>query len=190
MEELIKRCIELCGDEEFVFSDGDINSNILLIGEAPGENEIIQKKPFVGKAGKNLDEFLHVLGIDREDLYITNSVKFRPHKISPKTGKKVNRSPSISEVRSFKELVQDELSLVDPAIIVTLGNTPLKQLFDERSKIGELHGKILKINLGDKEYPLFPLYHPASIIYRRELKEVYIEDLKKLKKYIREKGVL
>ncbi len=190
MEELIKRCIEICGDEEFVFSDGDINSNIVLIGEAPGENEIIQKKPFVGKAGKNLDEFIQVLGIEREDLYITNSVKFRPYKISPKTGKKVNRSPSISEVKSFKELVQDELAFVDPSIIVTLGNTPLKQLLDEKSKIGELHGKIFKIKLGDKEYPLFPLYHPASIIYRRDLKPVYIDDLQKLKKYICEQGIV
>ncbi|KDR94506.1 DNA polymerase [Peptoclostridium litorale DSM 5388] len=190
MEELIKRCIEICGGEEFVFSDGDIGSNILLIGEAPGENEIIQKKPFVGKAGKNLDEFIQILGVKRGDVYITNSVKFRPYKISPKTGKRINRSPSILEIRSFRALVQDELALVDPSIIVTLGNTPLKQLLDEKSQIGDIHGKILKVNIGEKEYDLFPLYHPASVIYRRELKQVYIEDLQKLKKYICENGIV
>lgn len=190
MEELIKRCRNLCGGEDFVFSDGDADSRILLIGEAPGENEIIQKKPFVGKAGKNLDEFIDILGIDRKDLYITNSVKIRPYKISSKTGNKINKSPSISEIRKFKDLVKDEIIKVNPEVIVTLGNTPLKQLLDEKSKIGEVHGKPINIELNGNEFILFPLYHPASVIYRRELKSVYIEDLKKLKEFIKKIGIV
>ena len=77
-----------------IFGDGDVDSQIVLIGEAPGKNEILQGRPFVGQAGKNLDEFINVLEIKKADLYITNVVKMRPYKINEQTGREANRTPT------------------------------------------------------------------------------------------------
>lgn len=168
-----------------VYGDGQPNSKIVLIGEAPGKNEIEQGKPFVGQAGKNLQEFMEILGIRREDIYITNIVKFRPCKISDKTGRISNRAPTKEEIRTSEPFVKKEIGILEPKLIVSLGNVPLKSLIgDESATIGEYHGKPININFIEKPIVLFPLYHPASIIYRAELKSVYIEDLHKLKKYI------
>ncbi|MZQ74797.1 MAG: uracil-DNA glycosylase [Peptoclostridium sp.] len=189
MEKLFERCTELSDGEEFVFSDGRTDSGIMLIGEAPGENEVKLKKPFVGKAGKNLDEFISILGIEREDIYITNAVKIRPHKLSLKTGKRINRSPSKAEVDRFRELVVEEIKMVTPKIIVTLGNTPLKQLLQREVRIGDMHGTLMELELGGRIYSLFPLYHPASIIYNRDLRQIYIDDLARLREIIHRLGI-
>lgn len=169
-----------------VFGDGNPEAQIVLVGEAPGRQEVQQGKPFVGQAGKNLDEFIEVLGIKREDLYITNTVKFRPVKINPETGREVNRPPSREEVRIFTEFIGKELEVIAPNLVVSLGNIALKCILkDENATIGTLHGTALDVNFSNTAFKLFPLYHPASIIYRRELKAVYVEDLHKLKEYIR-----
>lgn len=189
MEKLLERCMELSDGEEFVFSDGRMDSSIMLIGEAPGENEVKLKRPFVGKAGKNLDEFISMLGIERDDIYITNAVKIRPHKLSLKTGKRINRSPSKAEVDKFRELVLEEIKFITPKIIVTLGNTPLKQLLQRDVRIGDVHGMLMYVEVGDKTYMLFPLYHPASIIYNRDLRQVYIDDLSRLREVIHGLGI-
>ncbi len=185
MEKLIKKCMNLCQEEEFIFGEGSRKAKIMLIGEAPGENEIKKKRPFVGKAGKNLDELLSILEINRAEIYITNSVKIRPYKISEKTGRKINRSPNKEEINKFREIIIGEIEYVQPKIIVTLGNIPLNQITEKNIKIGDCHGKLMKINISEKEYKIFPLYHPASIIYNRKLKDVYIEDIIILKEIIK-----
>ena len=83
-----------------VFGEGDPGARVMMIGEAPGEQETLQGRPFVGRAGKNLDEFLEIAGMDRGQLYVTNTVKFRPTKLSP-AGRVVNRPPTQEEVRLF-----------------------------------------------------------------------------------------
>ncbi|MCT4605909.1 MAG: uracil-DNA glycosylase [Marinisporobacter sp.] len=184
IEKLNKKIIEEHEDQEIVLGNGSVDSSMILIGEAPGAKEVEAKLPFVGQAGKYLEEFLHVLELDRKELYITNTVKFRPTKISSKTGGKINRAPSKKEIENFKGYLFDEIEIIQPQVIITLGNVPLKTITgNEKDKIGELHGKAIKVNIKDREYKVFPLYHPAAVIYRRELKEVYIEDLKKLKKF-------
>nr|WP_255547813.1 uracil-DNA glycosylase [Crassaminicella indica] len=184
IEELNKKILDEHKDKEIVLGNGSINSAIVLIGEAPGAKEVEEKLPFVGQAGKHLEEFLNILELDRGELYITNTVKFRPTRKSSKTGREINRAPSKKEIEDFKEYLFDEIDIIKPKVIVTLGNVPLKTMMsNENNKIGELHGKNIKVNIKNKEYDLFPLYHPAAVIYRRELKEVYIDDLKKLKKF-------
>nr|WP_207669733.1 uracil-DNA glycosylase [Marinisporobacter balticus] len=184
LEELNKRILEEHKEKEIVLGTGSMNSKILLIGEAPGAKEVEVKLPFVGQAGKHLEEFLEILELDRKEIYITNTVKFRPTKKSSKTKGEINRAPSKKEIEDFKKYLFDEIAIIKPQIIVTLGNVPLKTVKgDENAKIGELHGKNDKVNINDREYNLFPLYHPAAIIYRRELKTVYIEDLQQLKKF-------
>ncbi len=182
---------ELCGrikafykSENLVFGEGKKKAAIMLIGEAPGKDEVREKRPFCGKAGRNLDEFLYVLGLNRSDLYITNVCKFRPHKVSEK-GTVSNRPPTRVEIEAALPFLCEEINAISPRIIVTLGNTPLRACFgDFKKSIGDVHGRMLDIRIGDREYHLFPLYHPASIIYNRALKTVYEEDLARLKKYV------
>lgn len=185
MKLLNKKVMEEYSHEKIVLGHGDLNSSIILIGEAPGAKEIEMGEPFVGQAGKHFEEFLEVLNIKREDVYITNSVKYRPTKINPKTKRLSNRTPTSREIDAFRRYIYEEIDIIKPSIIVTLGNTPLKAIFNDDLKIGEVHGKIMEVKIQDENYRIFPLYHPAAIIYRRELKGTYMEDLIKLKKEIK-----
>lgn len=161
----------------FVVGEGPSNARVALVGEAPGKDETLQGRPFVGKAGKNLDEFLDMTGLKRADLYITNVVKFRPVRVSDK-GTTANRPPNAEEIALFKPWLLEELTTLCPDFIVTLGNTPLKALCGAKEVIGAAHGRVLSEVLGAK---LFPLYHPASVIYNRSLRPVYEDDLQKLR---------
>ncbi len=168
-------------NKTLVFGDGSLHPEIMLIGEAPGGDEEKQGRPFVGKAGKNLTEFLTAIDLKREDLYISNVVKLRPTKESPKTGKLVNRPPSKEEIAFFLPFLQEEIRLVNPKWIVTLGNVPLKAVTGANLSIGDCHGTLCQTS---ENLRLFPLYHPAAIIYNRSLKETYDSDLQKLKTLI------
>ncbi|KNF07076.1 uracil-DNA glycosylase, family 4 [Gottschalkia purinilytica] len=185
LQELNKTIKDAFKEKDIVLGNGDENSTIILIGEAPGAKEVELKEPFVGQAGKHLTKFLEILKIDRKDLYITNTVKFRPTKDSAKTGKPINRAPSKDEINMFKDYLFDEIHIVNPKVIVTLGNVPLKTVLqNEGATIGELHGKDIEINLQEKEYYLFPLYHPAAVIYKQDLKETYENDLRNLSEFL------
>jgi len=181
---LNEKIINSYPNEKLVLGHGNLNSPIMLIGEAPGAKEIELGQPFFGQAGKHLEEFLQVLEIKREDIYITNSVKYRPTKVNPKTGRLSNRTPTIKEIEDFREFVFEEIDIINPKIIVTLGNIPLKSLLEKSIKIGEVHGRLESIYINGNPYSIFPLYHPAAVIYNRDLREVYISDLHKLKKEI------
>lgn len=163
-----------------VFGEGGLQARVMLIGEAPGEQETMQGRPFVGRAGKNLDEFLALSGLERRTLYITNTVKFRPVKHS-KSGGVVNRPPTREEVELFVSWLQREIELVNPEWIVTLGNVALRALMGRSAAIGAFHGREFPLE-GRK---LFALYHPASILYNPAIKAVYREDVIRLGKLVR-----
>lgn len=166
-------------DKALVHGEGNTRAPaILLIGEAPGEKEALEKRPFVGKAGKNLDEFLSLAGFERWDIYITNVVKIRPC-VEGAGGRLRNRAPNREEIALFKPYLTREIALVNPRAVVTLGNVPLKAVYDEKAVIGKYHGQWLKTPDGRA---LYALYHPASIIYRRELKSVYEADILNLRR--------
>ena len=172
-------------EKVLVFGEGQHDRPaIMLIGEAPGEQETLQRRPFVGKAGKNLDGFLDVVGLKREEIYISNVVKVRPTKVSEK-GRVSNRPPNREELALFTPYLYEEILLVQPRLIVTLGNVALKALAGSKAIIGSLHGSLTEASVTHEKqtaaFPLFPLYHPASIIYNRALQEVYQDDLVKLK---------
>lgn len=165
-------------DTVLVPGDGNREKpRLMLIGEAPGGEEVAQRKPFVGKAGKNLDEFLALAGLHRPDIYVSNVVKIRPSELGP-TGRTRNRAPNKQELAFFTPWLLREIDLVQPELLVTLGNTPLQALVTPQSLVGSCHGTWLDSRTGQK---LFCLYHPASIIYRRELKAVYEADIQTLK---------
>ena len=162
-------------DVRIVTGEGPVRPRIMLIGEAPGEQEALQGRPFVGKAGKILDGLLKSVGLKREEIYISNAVKLRPTRLSP-AGHIVNRPPSTDEVRFFAPWLMREIDLVAPELLVTLGNVPLRVLLGRQATIGEKHGSISEV--GGRR--LFPLYHPASLIYTPALRPVYEADVRAL----------
>lgn len=167
----------------FITGDGPIPSDIMFIGEAPGKSEVESGKPFVGMAGKNFEKYLNSIDIKRENIRITNTCFFRPIKIKKsKSGKTTisNRPPKISEVNLFKEILNEEISMTKPKIIITLGNVPLKRLTSFKS-IGECHGS--PIHSDEFNCTIFPMYHPSALTYNRndEFKSMYENDWHKLK---------
>lgn len=173
-------------EEEFVPGYGNINTNILLIGEAPGREEVKLGKPFVGAAGKNLETFLRKLEFAREDIYTTNAIKYRLSTISEKTGRKINRPATVKEIEEAIITLKSEIEIIEPSYIITLGNVPLKTLtYEFYRPIGEVHGECLSINLSGKQIKLIPLYHPASLIYNRSLEVTYNADVEKLKMHLK-----
>lgn len=166
----------------WITGDGMIPSKILFVGEAPGKTEIEEEKPFVGVAGKTFEGYLKSIGLSRDKIRITNTCFFRPIKYKEGKNGKVtvsNRPPKKSEVELFREVLNEEISLVAPKIIVTLGNVPLKRLTDFNS-IGECHGQ-LYFNTSIKRN-IFPMYHPSSLTYNHseEFRKMYEEDWQKL----------
>ncbi|MDR2514171.1 MAG: uracil-DNA glycosylase [Christensenellaceae bacterium] len=170
----------------YVFGDGDPAARILLVGEAPGEQETLLQKPFVGRAGKNLDEFLALTDLTRPKLYTTNLVKFRPVKLSAK-GRASNRPPSREEIGLWKPWLLKELAIISPKVIVSLGNLPLQALTGPKTAIGQVHGRPFGEMVAGAA--LFPLYHPASVIYNPALRESYLEDLRAFALFLRENGL-
>jgi len=155
------------------------------VGEAPGKDEVRLSKPFVGAAGKNLSEFLEMLDIDRESIYITNAIKYRLSKINSKTGRTINRPATKEEINLNREYLLKEIDIIKPEYIVTLGNVPLKSVMsDYNINIGDVHGKLMTVTVHSITLNLFPLYHPASVIYNQSLKKVYFEDIQKLKEIL------
>jgi DNA polymerase len=169
-------------EEEIVLDCGNIDSRIVLIGEAPGKDEVKLSKPFVGAAGKNLNKFLEAIGLERESIFVANSIKYRLSKINPKSGRIINRPPTKEEIEKNQIYLLKEIEIISPEIIVTLGNVPLKMVTGDKGiSIGSVHGELKKIQIFGKEYSIYPLYHPASIIYNASLQDVYMEDIIKFK---------
>lgn len=185
-QELEKLIREVYAGESkvLVHGEGSLQARVMLIGEAPGEQETLQGRPFVGKAGKNLDGFLEAVGLQRQEIYITNVVKIRPTKVSPK-GSVSNRPPNREELALFTPWLYEEILMVQPRKIVTLGNVALKALAGKQAVIGACHGQTMAAQVQhqgrQQTFEVFPLYHPASIIYNRALTEVYQEDLQRLR---------
>lgn len=168
-------------ENALVFGEGPLSPRLMLIGEAPGEQESLQGRPFVGKAGKNLDRFLELAGLRREEIYISNAVKFRPTKTGA-SGRVSNRPPTRDEIALFRPWLLREISEVKPGLLVTLGNVPLKAVTNSRMTIGAAHGRMM--TAGETGLPLFALYHPASLLYNRSLTPAYEQDVRALAQYL------
>lgn len=152
---------------------GNPNAEILLIGEGPGQNEDKTGEPFVGEAGKFLDEMLDSIKLKREDIFITNVVKCRPPH---------NRDPLEEEVTTCSNnFLIHQVKLIKPKIIVTLGRHSMNVFFPQIKSISEVHGKAY--NKGGQVY--FICYHPAAGLYQRSLRETMITDFKKIPEIIK-----
>ena len=165
---------------QLVFGDGNLNADIIFIGEAPGKQEDKQGVPFVGAAGKFLDKLLATINLSRQNVYITNIVKYRPPN---------NRDPKPEEKQAFWPYLRRQIGIIKPRILVTLGRHSLQCLLPE-VRIGEAHGKpirtpdINKISnnkqvLTDDSTEgivILPLYHPAAALYNGSMRQTLIDD--------------
>ena len=179
LDELNKYWQENCNCElkktatQAVFGNGNADSDIVFIGEAPGKNEDLKGIPFIGAAGKFLEKMLAGIGRKREDIYITNIVKYRPPN---------NRDPEPEEKEDCNEWLINELKIISPKLIVFLGRHSMGRFFPTE-KISDLHGKLLiktTPELGKQAF--FPLYHPAAALYNGGMRETLIKDFKKIPK--------
>ena len=169
-----------------VFGKGNPNASILFIGEAPGKNEDLQGLPFVGVAGKLLDTMLKSIGLTIDDIYIANILKYRPPN---------NREPSKEEIIAHTPYLIEQIKIIQPKIIVTLGNYATKFVLsgcsadkmDAVPGISTLHGKEKKVVIAGTSYRVVPMYHPAALIYDQRLRPVAELDFKNLKEELGQK---
>ena len=179
-----KRCPLWQSRKNAVPGEGDINSQVMFIGEAPGRQEDIQGKPFVGAAGEQLTKFLKEIGLTREEVYITNVVKCRPPQ---------NRDPTDEEINACSIYLNKQIDLIDPTVIVTMGNHATKFIFKKFGipfkSISKERGKVHKINTLMKTIFVYPIYHPAASLYNRGLEDTFRKDFAKLKELLAEAKV-
>ncbi|MFC4439765.1 MULTISPECIES: uracil-DNA glycosylase [Natrialbaceae] len=150
--------------ERFVPGVGPLSAEVVLVGEAPGEQEVAQGEPFVGQAGKQLDRALESIGHDRRDLYITNLVKVRPPE---------NRDPSVAEIEAWWPVLEAELERVDPSVLVPMGSFATAELLDTDETITDLHGR----EVARDGRTVVPAFHPAAALYDRSKVDAIESDL-------------
>ena len=164
-----------------VFGEGSLDANIIFIGEAPGYNEEIQGRPFVGKAGKILDELLDSIELKRSDVFITNILFCRPPK---------NRSPLKKEIEMCKKYLDMQIDIIKPRIITPMGNFAASYILEKFGlkidKISKIHGIIYQINNSSSVTKIIPLYHPAVAIYNINTKKTLLKDFKLIKEVLKE----
>lgn len=178
--EIFKTC------KNIVIGKGNTNADIMFIGEAPGKNEDEQGLPFVGKAGKNLDDMLAKVGLSLNEVYIANILKCRPPE---------NRNPLPDEIKAHTPWLIKQIKEIKPKVICSLGNYATKFFFangevdkiDEQPGITSVHGKVREINFKGLKIKLIPLFHPAAIIYKRDLLPLWEADMGIVKKEIAQK---
>ena len=172
-DEIVKDnvCPELAsGATQLVFAEGSPNADIVFIGEAPGKNEDQQGLPFVGAAGKFLNEMLESIGLKREDVYITNIVKYRPPN---------NRDPEPEEKKAFWPYLMRQLDVIQPKLVVTLGRHSM-EYFLPNQKISNIHGEPKRIQFGERKQVIMPLFHPAAALYNGGLRATLLEDFARI----------
>ncbi|MEK6887161.1 MAG: uracil-DNA glycosylase [Nanoarchaeota archaeon] len=181
--ELVKSTDIFKNCKNIVVGRGNLNANILFIGEAPGKNEDIQGLPFVGAAGKNLDKLLAKVGLTTDNIYIANILKCRPPE---------NRNPTTEEIKKHTPWLMKQIREMKPKVICSLGNYATKFFFgscnpDNMKKqpgITQVHGKIQIIEIDGMTITLIPLFHPAAIIYNRNLTTEWKKDMEIVKQEV------
>jgi uracil-DNA glycosylase family 4 len=165
------RCPLHQGRTNVVFGSGNANADLMFVGEAPGMHEDLQGLPFVGRAGKLLDQLLEEVGLRRSDVFITNVLLCRPPG---------NRDPQPDEIDTCKPYLHKKIELIEPKIICTLGNFATKLLTRSQRGITGVHGRPQVHELGGRTVRVFPIYHPAAALRSTKTLEELREDFAKL----------
>ncbi len=152
------------GNTNIVFGEGSHNAHLMIIGEAPGKNEDIQKKPFVGRAGKLLDKALAECGLSRNDIYITNIVKTRPND---------NRTPTKKEMSRSWPFLEKQINIIKPHVICSVGACATNSLLKKKTPISKIHGLALPFN----NIIIVPTFHPAYVLRDPRKYKDFLQDL-------------
>ena len=159
--------------------EGSVHARIMFVGEAPGAMEDATGRPFVGRAGKFLDELLSSIGLKRDEVFITNIVKCRPPQ---------NRDPTDAEIEACHVFLDDQISIIRPKVICTLGRFAMNYVLDKfnvpHGSITESHGRVFEVRNLFGKMAIIPMYHPAAALYNPQLKGVLEDDFKILKRVL------
>jgi DNA polymerase len=160
--------------EDIVHGEGNENASVMLIGEAPGYNESVQRRPFVGRSGQLLRKVLAESGLQEDRVYISNIVKVRPPD---------NRDPLPAEILAFKPYLDAEIQIIKPKLIVTLGRFSMAKFLSD-VKISQIHGRLHKVKWNDQLLFILPMYHPAAALRATRVKDSFIKDFAKIEKIV------
>ncbi len=160
--------------KKFVFGEGPQTAELVFVGEAPGEEEDLQGRPFVGEAGKLLTKIIEAMGLKREDVFICNVLKCRPPQ---------NREPQPSEIEQCQPYLKHQLKIIQPKAICALGSFAAKTLLQSERSIGQLRGKLFEY----EGIPLVPTYHPAACLYHPDNKKFVWKDVQEVMKVLKDK---
>ena len=165
---------------KIVFADGNIHSAIMIVGEGPGQKEDELGKPFVGDAGNLLNKMLEAIKIEREKIYITNVVNYRPPN---------NRKPEKTEINRYSDFLKEHISIINPRILILMGSTAMEALFGSNSKISKERGQWKEIIIKQKSYKTIITFHPAYLLRQPDQKKFSWQDLKIIRKKIDELNI-
>ena len=171
----IKNCELKKNSTNIVFSDGNPNSKIMIIGEGPGANEDLEGVPFIGKTGELLDKMLFSINLSRNDVYITNVVNYRPPE---------NRNPTLEEIARYLPYLTKHVEIIDPKILILLGSSALNAVIGDEQKISEIRGKWINIKIGKCSTSVIVSFHPAFLMRQPDQKVMAWADLKSIRKKI------
>ncbi|WP_026569318.1 uracil-DNA glycosylase [Sediminibacillus terrae] len=198
--ELAKERMRPFACEGFVRGRGPVEADLMFVGEAPGKTELEIGRPFTGQAGKIFSGYLERLGVTREEVFITSAVRSRPYKIVEKIvkGKPVtknyNRTPNKKEILAHAPILDEEIRQVNPKLLIPMGKTAVWRLTGRDVSMQEVTGRLFEIpimqlagldqtnyRLTKETYRVFPIYHPAAILYARRLETKAYQDIDRLK---------
>ena len=177
---LVDNCDLKNNAKEMVFSDGNINSQVMIVGEGPGEKEDEIGKPFVGDAGNLLNKMLSAININRESVYITNVVNFRPPN---------NRKPTSAEINRYSIFLREHILIINPKILIIMGSTAMEALVGNNIKISKDRGKWKEIIIKNKTFTSIVTFHPAYLLRQPDQKKYSWSDLKEIRKKIDELNI-
>ena len=172
---IIKNCVLKKNSTNIVFSDGNPNSDIMIIGEGPGANEDLEGVPFIGKTGELLDKMLSSISLNRDNVYITNVVNYRPPE---------NRNPKVEEINRYLPYLTKHIEIIDPKILILLGSSALNAVIGDEKKISEIRGKWINKKIGRCNTSVIVSFHPAFLMRQPDQKAMSWIDLKMIRKKI------
>lgn len=162
------------GATQLVFGEGNPDTDLYFLGEAPGYYEDRDGRPFVGLAGKLLDQLIQSIGLARSDVYISNVVRFRPP---------TNRDPLPDEIDAFAPYVDREIEIINPKVIVTLGRFSMAKFLPD-TKISQVHGRKFRVDFQGRETTIMPMYHPAAALRSTQVMDAIKEDFQKIRDFL------